>query len=115
MKRCAEPATRLFSGAPALRRFESPSMGFGGSPVSEKNPSRQVVHNCVAYTLIFPVLSLLLAVLALSLTPRRPWLDPRLPWLALRLPWPVVLCALQRARLVYGKDQKDHQKDQKVR
>ena len=73
------------------------------------------MYNRVAYSLIFPVLSVLLAVLALWLPPRLPWLDPRLPWLALRLPWPVVLCSLQMARLVYGKGQKAHQKDQKAR
>jgi len=60
------------------------------------------------YSLIYPVLSL-------SLPLRLLWLDPRLPWLALRLPWLAVLCALQMARLVYGKDPQAHQKDQKVR
>src|SRR5215210_5142839 len=35
MKRCAWPATRLFSGAPALRRFEFSRTSFGGSPLSE--------------------------------------------------------------------------------
>ena len=75
------------------------------------------MYNRVAYySLIFPVLSVLLAVLALWLPLPLPWLAPRLPWLALPLPWPVVLCcSLQMARLVYGKDQKAHQKDQKVR
>ncbi len=68
------------------------------------------VYNRVAYSLIFPVLSVLLAVLALWLPLRLPWLDPRLPWLALRLPWLAVLCALQMARLVYGKDPQARQK-----
>jgi hypothetical protein len=36
MKRCAWPATKLFSGAPALRRFEFPGMSCAGSLVSEK-------------------------------------------------------------------------------
>ena len=61
-------------------------------------------------TLIFPVLSVLLAVLALWLPLCLPWLDLRLPWLDLRLPLPVVLCALQMARLVYGKAPQAHQK-----
>jgi len=69
------------------------------------------VYNRVAYySLIFPVLSVLLAVLALWLPMCLPWLDPRLlwldlrlPWLDLRLPWLAVLCALQMVRLVYGK------------
>ena len=70
------------------------------------------MYNRVAYySLIFPVLSVLLAVLALWLPLRLPWLDPPLPWLAPRLPWPVVLCSsLQMARLVYGKDPQAHQK-----
>ena len=70
------------------------------------------MYNRVAYySLIFPVLSVFFAVLALWLPLRLPWLYPRLPWLALRLPWPVVLCcSLQMVRLVYAKDQKDHQK-----
>ena len=64
------------------------------------------------YSLIFPVLCVLLAVLALWLPlplpwldPPLPWLDPPLPWLALHLPLPVVLCS-EMARSVYGKDQK---------
>ncbi len=69
------------------------------------------MYNCVAYySLIFPVLSVLLAVLALWLPLHLPWLDLRLPWLALRLPLPVVLCAFRRARLAYGKDPQAHQK-----
>ena len=65
------------------------------------------VYNRVAYSLIFPVLSVLLAVLALWLPLRLPWLAPHLLWLALRLPLLVVLyCSLQMARSVYGKDQK---------
>ena len=54
-------------------------------------------------TLIFPVLSVLLAVFALGLPLCLPWLDLRLPWLDLRLPWLAALCALQMVRLVYGK------------
>ena len=34
MKRYAGPATRLLSGAPALRRFEFPRMSLLGSPVN---------------------------------------------------------------------------------
>jgi len=80
-------------------------MVFAGNRVSEKGLFSAFVYNRVAYSLIFPVLSVLLAVLALWLPLRLPWLDPRLPWLALPLPWPVVLCS-EMARLVYGKDQK---------
>ncbi len=42
-------------------------------------PFSAFVYNRVAYSLIFPVLSVLLAVLALWLPLRLPWLDPRLP------------------------------------
>src|SRR5215204_3273497 len=91
----------------ALMPSEFPRMVFAGNRVSEKGLFSAFVYNRVAYSLIFPVLSVLLAVLALWLPLRLPWLDPRLPWLALplpwlalRLPWPVALCSsLQMARL----------------
>src|SRR5215204_6766449 len=36
MKRCARPATRLFSGAPALRRFEFPRRTLPGNRMNEE-------------------------------------------------------------------------------
>jgi hypothetical protein len=48
---------------------------------STLSPSRQFLNNRVAYyySLIFPVLGVLLAVLALWLPLPLPWLDPPLP------------------------------------
>src|SRR5215204_1643228 len=89
----------------SFREFNYAATGFPRTPL--------LGSSCITPwpTIIFPVLSFFLAVLALSLPLRLPWLDPRLPWLALRLPWPVVLCALRRARLVYGKAPQAHQRD----
>jgi hypothetical protein len=73
------------SGARSKRGAEDPDppqfprIEFSGSPVSEKGLFSAFVYNRVAYSLIFPVLSVLLAVLALWLPLPLPWLDPRLP------------------------------------
>ena len=82
-----------------------PWRGTAGAPagIREGFFSAFVYNRVAYYSLIFPVLSVLLAVLALWLPLRLPWLGPRLPWLDPRLPWLAVLCALQMARLVYGK------------
>jgi hypothetical protein len=80
------------------------------SPLSfREDLSSAFVHKRVTYSLTFPVLALSLPLRLLWLDPRLLLLDPRLPWLALRLPWPVVLCAPQMARLVYGKAPQAHQ------
>jgi hypothetical protein len=81
------------------------------SPVSfREDLSSAFVPNRVTYSLIFPVLTFSLPLRLLWLDPRLLLLDPRLPWLALRLPWPVVLCALQMARLVCARDLQSHER-----
>src|SRR5215211_158600 len=51
MKRYAGPATRLLSGALALRRFEFPRTLFVGSPFAEKNASRKFAEQARCATL----------------------------------------------------------------
>jgi hypothetical protein len=67
--------------APALfMPCEFPRISFAGkNRVLEKGLFSAFVYNRVAYSLIFPVLSVSLAVLALWLPLPLPWLDPRLP------------------------------------